>query len=230
MATCQGLPRPLCVPAVGAVPPAEGVACPERPPSFPLPSGSSALTARPGEACAEPGIPLALAFSLARGLGAQGGPGCRLRAASLRVWSGRTQVSTASCLCTQDGGGVCGSETPGGVWDTGAPPPPKAQGQSDDGIPRRRVAGPRRLTCGPVCCETPVAPLSSRPPCLPALSGLGWGPVQEAPPVKGVLLPMGCKLDWVGRSSASQRTTEELGQGGGETRGQFSALASVPRV
>ena len=82
MATCQGLPRPLCVPAVGAVPPAEGLACPERPPSFPLPSGSSALTARPGEACAEPGIPLALAFSLARGLGAQGGPGCRLRAAS----------------------------------------------------------------------------------------------------------------------------------------------------
>ena len=86
MATRQGLSRPLCVPAVGAVPPGEGVACPERPPSFPLPSGSSALMARPGEACAAPGIPLALAFRLARGPGAQGGPGCCLRAASLLVW------------------------------------------------------------------------------------------------------------------------------------------------
>lgn len=64
----------------------EVVAHSERPPSFPPPSGSSALTAWPGEVCAAPGIPLALAFTLARGLGVQGGPGCRLRAASLPVW------------------------------------------------------------------------------------------------------------------------------------------------
>ena len=79
-------------------------------------------------------------------------------------------------------------------------------------------------------CVTPVASgLSSRPPCLPVLSGLGGG-LSRKPPGEGCGAARGRELDWVGRSSASQRTTEELGQGGGETQGQFSALASVPGV
>lgn len=39
--------------------------------------------------------------------------------------------------------------------------------------------------------------------------------------MKGVVLPVGCELDWVGRSSASQRTTEELGQEEGKPKGSF---------
>lgn len=153
----QGLPRPVSL-QLEQFPRGEAVARPERPPSFPPPSGSSALTARLGEACAAPGIPLALAFMLARGLGVQGGPGCRLQAASLPVWRWKdTGLHSQPPLHSgcRSGAGVCGSETPGRVWDAGGPlwhgpgGPllPKAWGQSDDGIPQGRVAGPCRLTC-----------------------------------------------------------------------------------
>lgn len=163
MATRQGLPRPL-FPQLEQFPRGEGVACPESPPSFPLPSGSSA---RPGEACATPGIPLALAFRLARGLGAQGGPGCRLRAASLLVWRWKdTGLHGQLPLHSGCGGAAsvvlrlqAGSGTQG-------PPPLKAQGQSDDGIPWRRVAGPRRLPCGTQFAVRPLWPRS--PPAHPA--------------------------------------------------------------
>ena len=70
----QGLSRPVSL-QLEQFPQGEAVARPERPPSFLSPSGSSALTARLGEACTAPGIPLALAFTLAWSLGVREVPG-----------------------------------------------------------------------------------------------------------------------------------------------------------
>lgn len=84
---CQGGPRGFqcsCSPVLR----------PGRLPSSQLPSARSALTdkAQLGEALAVPGIPLALAFVLARGLGAEGGSIRWPGAASLRVQRWRDRV------------------------------------------------------------------------------------------------------------------------------------------
>lgn len=86
------------------------------------------------------------ASRLSAGLEVEGHRSARPAASALRVW----------------GGGVCGSETPGGAWDAGAPSPEGA------GAVRRwdsleEGGGPATAPLrDPVCCETPVAPLSSQ--------------------------------------------------------------------
>lgn len=138
----------------------------------------------PGEACATPGIPLAMAFRLARGLGAQGGPGCRLRAASLLVWRWK-DTGLHGQLPLHSGCGGAASVVlrlqagPG----TQGPPPLKAQGQSDDGIPWRRVAGPRRLPCG---TQFAVRPLWPRSPPSAFRVGLGACPGEGCGAARGM--------------------------------------------
>lgn len=120
-------------------------------------------------------------------------PGAACKLPLCRFGGGRTQVSTASCLCTQDAGVGLGSvvlrlQAGSGMQGAlcgmvlGAPSSRRPGGSQTMGFPRGgwRARDGSLAGSGWLCDPCGLGSLLS-PALPPSAFRVGWGPVQEAP-------------------------------------------------